>query len=544
MASAGHRVAEARRGQDAEHHRIVIVGAGFAGLGAAIRLRQAGIEDFVVLERGEDVGGTWNFNTYPGCQCDIPSHLYSLSFAPNPNWSRTYSRQPELWEYLRGIARQHGVYPHIRLRCAVQEAIWDEEAELWRIRTSNRTSDGGEPDSSELTAAELGAAELTAEVLVVGAGPLSEPKLPQIPGIESFQGSVFHSAQWDHGHSLRGERVAVIGTGASSIQIVPRIQPEVARLHVFQRTPPWIVPHRDRPTTRAERWLYRRVPLAQRLVRGSIYGLRELIVPSLMHPRLAGGLPELLARRHLRAQVADPELLAQLTPDYRIGCKRILISNSYYPALQQPGVELVSAGITEIGPRSIVTADGTEREVDTIVLGTGFHVTDMPAARWIRGRGGHTLAERWRGSPRAYLGTTVAGFPNLFLLVGPNTGLGHNSIVFMIESQLDYLLDCLRYGEATGMDVCEVREEVQRDFNAHLQRQLRGSVWTSGGCESWYVDSNGANSTIWPGFTWRYRRRLRRFTPSDYRLHARADRLHTGAPSVRSPLLAQPALVP
>jgi cation diffusion facilitator CzcD-associated flavoprotein CzcO len=494
-----------------EHHRIVIVGSGFSGLGAAIRLKQAGIEDFVVLERGEDVGGTWNFNTYPGCQCDIPSHLYSFSFALNPDWSRTYSRQPEIWEYLRRISREHGIDPHIRLRVTVTDASWDEAAELWRIQTG-----AGEG----LTGAQLTGEELTAEVLVAGAGPLSEPRLPQIPGLESFQGALFHSAGWDHEHSLAGERVAVIGTGASSIQFVPHLQREVGQLHLFQRTPPWIVRHSDRQTSRLERRLYRSFPAAQRLVRAAVYWSRELVVPWLMHPR-AGSLPERMARRHLHKQVTDPRLRTKLEPDYRIGCKRILISNDYYPALAQPNVEVVSDGVREIRPHSIITNDGAEREVDAIVLGTGFHVTEMPVGEWIRGRGGRTLAETWQGSAEAYLGATVAGFPNLFLLVGPNTGLGHNSLVFMIESQLEYLMQCLRFGEESDMDVWEVREHVQCAFNERLQQDLKGSVWTSGGCQSWYIDANGRNTTIWPGFTWRYRRRLRRFVPADYTLHAR-----------------------
>jgi cation diffusion facilitator CzcD-associated flavoprotein CzcO len=484
-----------------EHHRIAIVGAGFSGLGAAIRLKQAGIEDFVVLERGEDVGGTWNFNTYPGCQCDIPSHLYSFSFAPNPNWSRTYSKQPEIREYLRGISREHGVDPHVRLDVTVTDASWDEAAELWRIQTS-----GG---------------ELSAEVLVAGAGPLSEPKLPRIPGMETFQGAMFHSAQWDHEHSLRGERVAVVGTGASSIQFVPHIQRETQKLHLFQRTPPWVVRHSDRKTSRLERWLYRTFPPAQRLVRATVYWTRELFVPWLMHPR-AGSLPERVAERHLHRQIEDPDLRAELRPDYRIGCKRILISNDYYPALTQPNVEVVTQGISEIRPHAIVTSDGKQREVDAIVLGTGFHVTDMPVAEWIHGRGGKQLADVWQDSAEAYLGATVAGFPNLFMLVGPNTGLGHNSLVFMIESQLEYLMQCLRFSEKSGMDVWEVRENVQRAFNEGLQQNLKGSVWTSGGCASWYVDANGRNTTIWPGFTWRYRQRLRKFTPADYRLRARS----------------------
>ena len=498
-----HADADASAENAPHHHRIAIVGSGFAGLGAAVKLKQAGIEDFVVLERTADVGGTWNVNTYPGCQCDIPSHLYSFSFAPNPDWTRTYSLQPEIWEYLRRVSREQDIHPHIRFNREVTAARWDESAQAWRIETS--------------------AGELTAEILIAGPGPLSEPKLPKIDGIDTFEGTIFHSAEWDHEHSLLGKRVAVVGTGASSIQFVPHIQPGVSRLHLFQRTPPWVVPHRDRLTSRAERLLYRLFPPAQRLVRALVYWSRELFVFTLMHPR-AGSLPERAGRKHLHEQVPDPELRAKLTPRYRIGCKRTLISNDYYPTLAQPNVEVVTDSITAITPRGIVTADGEEREVDTIILGTGFHVTDMPVAEWVHGRGDRTMNDVWQGSPQAYLGTTVAGFPNLFLLVGPNTGLGHNSIVFMIESQLNYLMDCIAHLDRTGSRTFDVREDVQERFNDEIQRKLDGTVWTSGGCVSWYLDEHGRNATVWPGFTWPYRRRTRRFDPADYELHPRPMR--------------------
>jgi cation diffusion facilitator CzcD-associated flavoprotein CzcO len=478
------------------HQRIAIVGSGFSGLGMAVRLKQEGIHDFVVLERADDLGGTWRDNTYPGCACDVPSNLYSFSFAPNPGWSKTFSPQPEIWEYMRRVSREHGVEEHIRYGHEVTSARWDEEAELWRIKTA--------------------AGDLTADMLVAGAGPLSDPKLPDIDGIDSFGGTIFHSARWNHEHVLDGERVAVIGTGASSIQLVPQIQPLLGTLHVFQRTPSWIVPRRDRPTSQLERSLYRAFPPAQQLVRGAVYCARELFVVPFMHPR-AASLPERIARKHLHDQVSDPALRARLEPNYRIGCKRILISNDFYPTLTQPNVELVTDSIRAITPRGIATADGTERELDTIILGTGFHVTDMPVADWIHGGDGRTLAQVWQGSAQAYNGSAVAGFPNLFMLVGPNTGLGHNSIVFMIESQLHYLLECLRFMDRGGLHVVEVREEVQRRFNEEIQRRLQGSVWNSGGCASWYLDENGRNTTIWPGSTLPFRQRLRRFHPDDYR---------------------------
>jgi len=517
-----------------DHYRVAIVGSGFAGLGAAVKLAQAGIEDFVVLERSDEIGGTWHLNTYPGCQCDIPSHLYSFSFAPNPNWSRTYSRQPEIWAYLRDVSRKYGIDSHVRLRHHMTAARWDDEASRWRIETEvgahpAHIAQAGATDSADATdstgatdsaSSEVGApsyvGELTADLLIACPGQLDVPRLPDIEGIDSFAGTIFHSAEWDHSHSLRNERVGVIGTGASAIQFVPQIHSEVSRLHVFQRTPPWILPHSDRPTTAVERALYRRLPALQRAVRGAIYASRELVVPTLMHPH-RGSIAERIARRHLRAQVPNPVLRAKLTPRYMVGCKRTLISNDWYPALQQPGVELVTDAIARIEPGGIVTADGRTRELDTIVLGTGFHVAEMPVGEWVHGRDGRTLADVWREhGAQAYLGTTVAGFPNLLLMYGPNTNLGHNSIVFMIESQLNYVMDCIAHLDRTGMASFEVRADAQTRYNDELQRRLQGTVWSTGGCSNWYLDEHGRNSTIWPGSTWPYRRRTRHFDPGSY----------------------------
>ena len=476
---------------------IAILGTGFAGLGLAIRLKQQGREDFVVVERASDVGGTWRDNTYPGCQCDIPSHLYSFSFAPNPDWSRLFPTQPEIWDYLRGCADRYDIRPHIRFDTAVQAAAWDEEQGFWRVQTSQ--------------------GELTATVLVSGQGGLSEPALPAIPGIETFRGAMFHSARWDHDHDLRGERIAVIGTGASSIQFIPKIAPDAARLTLFQRTPPWIMPHPDRPVRGYEKWLFKHLPFTQKLFRAGIYAFFESrVLPFTRKPDLmkAG---ERIALKHMREQIPnDPELRAKLTPGYRMGCKRILMSNTYYKALAAPNAEVVTDAITEVREHAIVTADGTEHEVDTIILGTGFHVADMPFTDWVTGRGGRTMADVFAGSPQAYLGTTVAGFPNLFLLTGPNTGLGHNSIVYILESQFNYVLDALRVMRERGAAIVEVRPEAQERFNAAVQKQMKGTVWTTGGCASWYIDRNGLNTTLWPGWTWDFRRRTRRFDPAPY----------------------------
>ncbi len=480
--------------------RVAIAGAGFAGLGLAIRLRATGIDDFVVLDRADEVGGTWQANTYPGCQCDIPSHLYSLSFAPNPGWSRTYSLQPEIWDYLRRLTDEHDLGPHLRLGHELTGAAWDDDAQRWRIETSQ--------------------GELTAQVLVEATGALSHPARPRIRGLRHFEGTIFHSARWDHEHDLSGERVAVIGTGASAIQFVPEIQPRVARLHVFQRTAPWIMPHSDRPISHLERRLFGALPVTQRLIRGGIYWARELTLAVGMtrDPRYLR-LLERVGRRHLRQQVADPELRRKLRPHFRLGCKRILVSNRYYPALARDNVEVVTDDISEIRAGCIVTADGTEREVDTIILATGFRVTDPPTASLVRGRDGRTLARRARDgdSLQAYLGTTVAGFPNLFKMTGPNTGLGHSSMVFMIESQLAYILDALRVMDERGISSIDVRRDVQAAYNERLQERMPRTIWASG-CSSWYLDAAGKNIVLWPDFTFRFRHRLRRFDVRAYEM--------------------------
>jgi len=485
-----------------EHVDVAIVGGGFAGVGMAIALLRAGREDFVVLERDGDVGGTWWRNTYPGCQCDVPSNLYSFSFALNPDWSQTFALQPEIGAYLRKVADDFGVRRHLRTRTEVRAAAWDEQARRWRIETS--------------------AGPLTARVLVAGMGTLSEPAIPPMPGVERFAGAAFHTARWDRDVDLTGKRVAVIGTGASAVQVVPRIGPQVARLTVFQRTPPWILPHPGRRTRPRERALFRALPAVQRLVRAGVYCGRECLVLPFRFHRLSR-IPERIARAHLEAQVPDPVLRERLTPRYEIGCKRILMSDDYYPALQAPNAELVTGAIAEITPAGVRTADGVERAVDAIVWGTGFRVTDMPYAAWIRGRDGRTLGEHWRAhGMRALRGTTIAGFPNLFMLVGPNTLLGHTSIVFMIESQLAYAMDALRTLDARGAVACDPLPAAQAAFNDDVQRRLRGTVWSQGGCASWYLDAHGRNTTLWPGTSWSFRRATRRFEAAEYELLAAA----------------------
>ena len=476
--------------------QIAIAGAGFSGLGTAIALRQEGIDDFVVLERAEDLGGTWRDNSYPGCACDIASVLYSYTDEQNPRWSQAFASQSEIWAYMHDVAARHDVARNMRFHHEIREATWDEEADRWRIVT-----EGG---------------EYTAQVLVSATGALADPSIPDLPGLDRFAGTVFHSARWDHEHDLTGRRVAVVGTGASAIQFVPAIQPRVGHLDLFQRTPPWVLPRGNPPIPRRWQQRFARHPRLLALARQSVFSLYETFHFGFTHPRVME-LIEGRTRAHIAKEVRDPELRAKLTPDYRLGCKRVLGSDSWYPALVQPNVDVVSAGIAEVTPDAIIDADGVRHEVDTIIFGTGFHVTDMPFAERVRGRNGQTLADQWQGSPQAHLGMSVAGFPNLFMLLGPNTGLGHNSVLLMIEAQIAYLKRALRYRRDHGLGTLEPTPQAQAAYVAEVDRSTQGSVWTAGGCLSWYVDKTGRNSTLWPGSVRAYQRRLARFEIGDYR---------------------------
>ncbi|MCX5246606.1 NAD(P)/FAD-dependent oxidoreductase [Streptomyces sp. NBC_00201] len=482
-----------------EHVRVAVIGSGFGGLGAAVRLRREGITDFVVLERADSVGGTWRDNSYPGCACDVPSHLYSFSFAPNPDWPRTFSGQQHIRAYLEHVTDVFHLRPHLRFNSEVKMMTWDGEKLRWEIETS-----GG---------------RLSADIVVSATGPLSDPRIPEIPGLDSFPGKVFHSARWDHDHDLRGKRVAMVGTGASAIQIVPSIQPDVARLTLFQRTPPWVMPRVDRAISGAERALHRALPFTSRVRRGLLWGMRELQVQAFTkHPDELGFI-EQLAKRNMARAIKDPALRAKLTPDYRIGCKRILLSSAYYPALARPNVDVVASGLSEIRGSTVVAADGTEAEVDAIIFGTGFHVTDMPIADRVVGADGRTLAEAWKGGMEALRGASAAGFPNWMTIIGPNTGLGNSSMILMIESQLNYMADFVRQlGVLGGRAALDARPGAVAAWNRRVQERMKRTVWNTGGCTSWYLDASGRNTTIWPGTTTEFRRATRQVDLTEYEL--------------------------
>jgi cation diffusion facilitator CzcD-associated flavoprotein CzcO len=475
---------------------VAIIGSGFAGLGMAIALKRRGEEDFVVLERADDVGGTWRDNTYPGAACDVQSNLYSFSFAPNPDWGRTYSEQPEIQAYLQATADRFGVRQHCVFGADVTSARWDDAARRWLVTTS--------------------AGQFRSRVLVSAAGALADPTYPDIPGLDTFAGTVMHSARWDASHDLSGERVAVIGTGASAIQVVPAIQPIVDSVAVYQRTPAWVVPRTDHPVRPWMRLLYRSVPGLQRGVRAMLYLFREFLVIGMAKNRRLLGPVGKLAKAHLHRQVRDPKLRTALTPDYTIGCKRILISNDYFPAVAAPNAELVTAGIATVRPHSVVTRDGVERPTDTIVLATGFHVTDLPIAAKICGRDGRTLAEVWQAGMVSNRSASVAGFPNMFLLVGPNVGVGHTSMVYMIESQVAYVDDALKTMDAEGLEVLETTPEAQQAYRDLIAEKSKDTVWLAGGCASWYLDEHGHNTTLWPDFTFRFRRLTRKLDRENY----------------------------
>jgi cation diffusion facilitator CzcD-associated flavoprotein CzcO len=482
---------------------VVIVGAGLGGLGAAIRLRENGVQSVAILERSTEVGGTWRDNVYPGCACDVPSHLYSFSFAPNTGWTRPYPQQPEIQDYIRKVTHQYALRSLIRFNTAVQRLRWLPEQALWSVDIEGQES-------------------LLARHVVLATGPLNKPAIPDVPGLDTFAGETFHSSQWRHGVALQGKRIAVVGTGASAVQFVPEIAPGAAHVDVFQRTAAWVLPRWDQPYGTVRRWVYDNLPGLQRLSRWRVYWFNEFIGMGFMGSRFIQGMLKKLAGSHLQQQVPDPALRAVLTPDFNPGCKRLLISNTWFPTLQRPNVKLVTQGVAGVTPQGVVGADGTLYPCDVIVWGTGFKATEFVAPMHIYGEasvaGGEApeLGALWRTQPAATrLGITVAGFPNLYMLVGPNTGLGHNSIIFMLECQVNYIVRALQHLKRSGKAVLRLRPDVQRDDYALVQHKMKGTVWSSG-CKSWYQNAQGQIDTLWPGFTWEYWLKTRKFQERDY----------------------------
>jgi len=476
--------------------RVLIIGAGFGGLGLAIQLQKAGIEDFLILEKAGEVGGTWRDNTYPGAACDVPSHLYSFSFEPKADWSHKFAPQAEILAYQKHCADKYGLRRQIRFHSEVASAEFDEAAGLWRVTIMNGTT-------------------FSAQALVSACGQLNRPFYPHLAGIERFQGEAFHSACWKHDYDLSGKRVAVIGTGASAIQFVPQIAPKVAQLHLFQRSAPYVIAKPDRPYHPWELAFMRRLPWLQKLDRGLKYLKQESLMLGFAAVPAVMQIVRLNFRQNLARGVPDPALRQRLMPDYPMGCKRILLSNDYYPALVRANVELVEQGIRELTETSVIDADGREREVDVIIYGTGFTATDFLVPMRITGLGGRQLNQAWQSGAEAYKGISVSGFPNLFLLYGPNTNLAHNSIIYMLESQFRYVLRCLQALNERGLRYLDLKEEIQQTYNQHLQERSRHTVWAHG-CSSWYKTAEGKNTNNWPGFTFTYRQHTHEPELTDY----------------------------
>ncbi len=498
------------------HTRAIIIGTGFSGLGMAIKLQQLGV-DFVILEKAGDIGGTWRDNTYPGCACDIPSHLYSFSFEPKPDWKNPFSYQPEIWDYLKGVTERYGLRRYVEFDSLVDRAHWDEDEHRWHVFTT----DGR---------------EFVGQFLISGAGALHIPSVPDIEGRDEFHGPAFHSAEWDHGVDLTGKRVAMIGTGASAIQIVPEIVGQVGELQLYQRTPPWVVPRSNPDLPIALRRAMETVPGLRALVRLAIYWGQEALAFGMTKRPNTLKFIEAYCKYNIRRSVKDRELRRKLIPNYRIGCKRILNSSTYYRAVADPKTELVTDPIARITRDGIVTADGTQRPVDVIVYGTGFHVTDSYSYVHIKGRDGEDLVDRWnREGIGAHRGITVANMPNLFFLLGPNTGLGHNSVVFMIESQIHYVADAIKKCDKLGAQALAPTRAAQDTFNDDLQRRLGPSVWNSGGCASWYLDEHGKNTVLWGGYTWQYWRDTRSVKAAEYQFFG----VGSGSRAARSAAAAQ-----
>jgi len=480
-----------------KQYEQIIVGAGFSGLCMGIQLKVAGMNDFLILERNAHIGGTWYDNNYPGAACDVESHLYSFSFEPNPAWSRKFGPQEEILRYMDYCIDKYKLGPHIRLNMNITKSVYDEANGMWHITAANGDS-------------------FTTRVLVTCSGGLSEPSFPDIKGLDTYKGEIFHSARWDKKYDITDKTVAVIGTGASAIQIVPNIVSKVKRLDLYQRTPPYIMPKKDGNFSAFRKGLYKSLPFMRKLYRSRLYWRNELVaIGFVVNPALLkfGGK---LALHHLNKTIKNEELRKKLTPNYVLGCKRILLSNDYYPAMEHAHLSLITDGIREINEKGIVSKEGVQRDVDAIILATGFQAAEGVLRYDVKGKAGLDLNDAWRDGAEAYLGTSISGFPNMFIVVGPNTGLGHSSMILMIEAQVHYIMEALKTMKEKGAKSADVKKEVEKKYNEEIQVKLAKSVWQSGGCTSWYQTKSGKNVTLWPGFTFTFMKRTKHFEPDKY----------------------------
>ncbi len=480
--------------------QIGIVGAGFAGIIAALRLRQSKRDSFVIFERAAEVGGTWRDNLYPGCACDVPSNLYSISFEPNPNWKRMYSPQAEILEYLKNLARKNDIENHIRYDSDIVNFEFVEKYGLWKLTDRNGKT-------------------TLVKMLILAVGPFNRPQIPDIEGLKTFAGKVLHSARWDARYDLKAKRVAVVGTGASAVQIVPAIAPDVAHLTVFQRTAAWLAPRMDREISPERQRRYRKFPFLQKLARGILYWFLEFRGLMFTGNERIHRYFHKLSLEKLEKEVKDPETRRKLTPDYKLGCKRILSSDDFYPTFNRKNVSLEIDPIERITPEGILTHTGKFHKLDTIIFATGFEVADFTTDMGVTGRSGRELFSEWKENGlEAYRGTTVSGYPNLTFILGPNTGLGHSSMIHIMESQANYIMKYVELLEKSGENAfLDLKPDVQRDYNRFLDQDFQKTVWAAG-CKSWYINAKGRNTTLYPRLTLNFRRETKRLDSGEYEI--------------------------
>ncbi|XID74305.1 flavin-containing monooxygenase [Alkanindiges sp. WGS2144] len=472
-----------------------IVGAGISGIAAAIRLDQVGYTNYKIIEKAHTVGGTWRENTYPGCGCDVPSSLYSYSFAPSAKWSHLFARQPEILSYLEEVSEKFDVKSRVEFNNELLNAAWDEKRKLWVLDTTK--------------------GQYLSKTVVFATGPITEAQIPKLNGLDTFKGEMFHSARWNHDYDLSGKRIAVIGTGASAIQFVPQIQPLAKELHVFQRTAPWVVPKPDMLLSEIGKSMIAKYPLIQKSWRNTVAQSLNLINFGLRNPAVLKPVGEVF-KQVLKAQVKDPELLKNVTPNFTIGCKRLLFANNYYPALQQPNVNLIPHGLVKVEDNTVVAANGERHEVDVIIWGTGFEVSHPPIGKRVKNEQGQVLADLWKDtSPEAYLGTAMENVPNAFLMLGPNV-LVYDSFIGLAEAQLDYIVDGLQKMKQQGISKLSIKPMVIKEHNKQVQKHLKTTVFNAGGCQSYYLDQNGRNFAAWPWSLKKLRERLSSLNLSDY----------------------------